>query len=42
VLRQQKTIILQQKALEVEAWVIVEALTFVLNCVITAYVMNQS
>jgi hypothetical protein len=39
---QQKTIVLQQKVPKVEVWAIVKAFTFVLNCIITICVMNQS
>jgi hypothetical protein len=33
---------LQQRVLKAKVWAIVEAFTFVLNCVVTIYVMNQS
>jgi hypothetical protein len=33
---------LQQKVLKVKVWAIAKALTSILNCVVTAYVMNQS
>jgi len=38
----QKTIVLQQRVFKAKVWAIVETLISVLNCVVTAYVMNQS
>jgi hypothetical protein len=38
----QKIIILQQTAPKAKVWAIVKTLTFVLNHVVTACVMNQS
>ncbi len=38
----QKSIVLQQKILKAQMWVIVEAITYMLNPILSTCVMNQS
>jgi hypothetical protein len=38
----QKSIVLQQKILKAQMWVIAKAITYMLNPIVSACVMNQS
>jgi hypothetical protein len=38
----QKSILLQQRILKAQMWVIVEAITYMLNPIVSTCVMNQS